>query len=411
MDARIQRAHLLLQQSRFDLAERELRASLSEDPENWLSHAFLAVALMRQGKREESIREARAAIGCEPGVAYAHYVLALCLARGGDRKALAEARASAQRALELEPEDPDHHALVGWMDLDEKRWEDALAGAEKALSLDPEHVDGANLRAQALVKLGRGGEAGATLESALARDPESDSIHANMGWTLLERGQPLRAVEHFREALRLDPQSEWAREGIVEAMKARNPAYRAMLRYFFWMGKLQARTQWLLILGAVFGTRFLRSLAADRPALVPVAYGLTAVYVLFMAASWLARPLFDLLLRFDAFGRQCLSEDQVRASNWLGATLALALAFVAASLATGSRLLLFAALGCLGLCLPLTGLFQVRDPRKRRVHAVIAAGLALCGQGALALPGPQPLLGTIFAGGIVAYSWLANAYK
>jgi Tfp pilus assembly protein PilF len=411
VDARIQKAHLLLQQSRFDLAERELRASLARDPENWLPHALLAVALMRQGRREESVREAREAAGREPGIAYAHYVLALTLSRGGDRKSAAEARDAAGRALELEPGDPDHHVLAGWMDLEEKRWGDALAGAEKALALDPEHVDGANLRAQALVKLGRGSEAGATLESALARDPESDTIHANMGWTLLERGEHRRAVDHFREALRLDPDSEWAREGIVEAMKARNPAYRAVLRYFFWMGKLKGRTQWLLILGAVFGTRFLRSLTAEHPALRPAAFALTALYVLFVAATWLAKPLFDLLLRFDAFGRRCLSEDQVRASNWLGAALALALAFLAASLATGSRPLLFAALGCLGLCLPVTGLFQVRDPGRRRVHAGIAAGLALCGLGALALPGPQPLLGMIFAGGIVAYSWLANAYK
>jgi hypothetical protein len=164
----------------------------------------------------------------------------------------------------------------------------------------------------------------------------------------------------------------------------------------------------------VFGLRFLRSLAADHPSLGPAVLALTILYILVMAASWLASPLFDLLLRFDAFGRLCLTEDQVRGSNLLGATLAVALGFLVASLVAGGEggeLLLTAALGSLALCLPVSRVYQVRDPRKRRVHAGIAAALALCGLGALALPGPQPLLGMLFAGGIVAYSWLANAIK
>lgn len=408
MDARVERARLLIAQSRFDLAERELRGSLAEDPRDWLSHALLSFALLRLERADQALEEARAAIGCRPDASYAHYVHALALLESDRRK---EARAAARQALELDPQDPDHHALLGWIDLGERRWQEALVNAEGGLALDPEHVQCANVRAQALVKLGRGGEAGHTLDATLSRDPESAITHANMGWTLLERGGHRRALEHFREALRLDPEFEWAREGIVEAMKARHFLYRAMLRYFFWMGKLQSKVQWALILGAVFGLRLLRALARANPGLEPFVLAITVAYVVFMAATWLAKPLFDLVLRLDSFGRLCLSEDQVKGSNWLGATLALALAFLVAHLAAPGGPWLTAAAGALALCLPVSGIYQATPGSRRRAHAAYAVGLALVGLGALLLPDQAAKLGAIFALGIVAYTWLANLYK
>jgi Tfp pilus assembly protein PilF len=408
MNPRIQRAQLLFRQSRWDLAEKELRAALADDPEDWLCHAMLSFALLRQEKVQDAVAEAQRAVGHQPDASYAHYVLALAFLDAGKD---AEARAAASRALEIDPADPDYHSLLGWMDLGAKRWSEALANAEKGLALDPEHVQSANVRAQALVKLGRGKEAGDTLGTALAREPESDLTHANMGWTLLEGGDHRKALEHFREALRLDPTSEWAREGIVEAMKARNPLYRGMLRYFFWMGKLQGRMQWVLIIGAVVGLRALRAVARDNPSFEPVATGISVLYILFMAATWLAKPLFDLLLRFDSFGRLCLSEDQVKGSSWLGATLMTAAGLGLAGWLMPNASLVTGALGCLALCLPVSGVYQVRNPKRRRVHAAYATALGAIGFAALALPGEQQALGMVFALGIIAYSWVANLYR
>lgn len=408
MNPRIERAQLLFRQSRWDFAEKELRAALADDPEDWISHAMLAFALLRQEKPQDAVAEARRAVGHGPDASYAHYVLALALLEAGKR---AEARAAAIRALEIDPADPDYHSLLGWMDLGAKRWADALENAEKGLALDAEHVQSANVRAQALVKLGRGREAGLTLDTALAREPESDLTHANMGWTLLENGDHKKALGHFREALRLDPTSEWAREGIVEAMKARNPIYKGMLRYFFWMGKLQGRMQWALIIGAVVGLRALRAMAKENPSFEPIAMGISVLYILFMAATWLAKPIFDLLLRFDAFGRLCLSEDQVKGSNWLGATLLAAAGLSLAGWLLPNGSLVMGALGCLALCLPVSGVYQVRNLQRRRVHAAYAAGLGAVGFAALVLPGEQAALGMIFGLGIIAYSWVANLYR
>ena len=68
-----------------------------------------------------------------------------------------------------------------------------------------------------------------------ARDPDDAFSHANQGWTLLEQGNRKKAMEHFRESLRLDPTNGWAQAGLVEAIKAGNPVYAVMLKYFLWI--------------------------------------------------------------------------------------------------------------------------------------------------------------------------------
>ena len=117
----------------------------------------------------------------------------------------------------------------------------------------------------ALVRLGRKSEAVDTVNYALERDPESGFSHANQGWNCLHQNNPKQALDHFREALRLDPELEYAREGMVEALKARNPVYRAMLSYFLWMGRLSDRYQWGIVIGIYFGSRVLLNFARTYP--------------------------------------------------------------------------------------------------------------------------------------------------
>ena len=159
------------------------------------------------------------------------------------------------------------------------------------------------------------------IATALARNPESAFTHANQGWTLLHQGDHRRAFEHFREALRLDPEIDWARQGIVEAMKARNPLYRPLLGYFLWMSRLSDKAQWAVIIAIYMGPKILNAVAKANPALVPWVAPLVAVILLFVVMTWVADPLFNLMLRLDKFGRLALSREQVVASNWIGACL------------------------------------------------------------------------------------------
>src|SRR5262249_2143492 len=157
-----------------------------------------------------------------------------------------EAEVAIAEAIRLNPLDADYHQLLAGVRYEQRRWPDALAAAQEGLRLDPEHVGCNNMRALALVKLGRQGEPGRTPEPSLARDPDNAMTHANMGWALLEKAETAKSLDHFREALRLDPELEWARAGIVEALKARYLIYRWILHYFLWMQKLSHKAQWAI---------------------------------------------------------------------------------------------------------------------------------------------------------------------
>ena len=325
MSAHLARAQLLLAQSRPADAEREAMLALAEQPDDTSALALLALSRSEQRKGPEALAAAETAIGLQPDNPYLHYVRALALHRL-DRDD--DARAAIGEALRLNAEDEDYFSLLSSIELARRNWPGALAAAEQALALNPEHVNAANLRAMALVRLGRKEEAAATVEFALHRAPENAFSHANQGWNCLHRNDPKKAQEHFREALRLEPDLEYARQGMLEALKARNPVYRGMLAYFLWIGRLSTRLQWAFIIGIFFGGRLVRGLATSQPQLGWVLWPLLGLFYAFVYLSWTAGPMFNLMLRFDRFGRHVLSRDQRIASNWFGAAF-------------------FAALGCL----------------------------------------------------------------
>src|SRR5262249_4777977 len=234
----------------------------------------------------------------------------------------------------------------------------------------PEHAGCTNLRAMVLVQLGRKEEAAQALGSALAKDPENAVTHANQGWALLHRGDHLGALEHFREALRIDPELEWARARIAEALKARYLIYRMMLRFFLWMGRQSTVAQWVVILGFVFGRRVLAGLARSNPALAPFLWPLLMLTFAFLLLTWIASPLFNLLLRLNRFGRLALSREQRIASNWIGGCFLLAAAFFVADTVHGTLLTEIGMVYFGLLLLPLAGTFAQPPGNPRRLMAV-----------------------------------------
>ncbi len=417
----LQRALLLLQQSRHEQAEGELRQALAHEPQDAYPHALLALCLTQREKFEDATAEAQQAIHLAPDFPFAHYAHARVLY---DRNHYPEARAAIEEAIRLDSTDADYFALLAMIHFDEKRWPEALAAAEQGLQFDSEHIGCTNLRAMALVKLGRRAEAGATIDAALARNPDNATTHANQGWTLLEKGEARKALEHFREALRLDPENDWARRGIIEALKARNLIYAAMLKYFFWMSKLSRRAQWGIVLGGYFGSRLLGAVADSYPGLAPWVLPLRIFYVAFAVLTWTAYPVFNLLLRLNRFGRLALTPQQTVESNWVGASLLLALISLGGCLVQGFGSPWVMSLAVFGLLLlPVSGLFRCAHGWPRQTMLAVVAVLALIGGSAIALiwaaardgnryvettaNNAFSLLG-LFALGILASSFLAN---
>ncbi|MFL6291814.1 MAG: tetratricopeptide repeat protein [Thermoanaerobaculia bacterium] len=400
----LERSTLLLEQGRYDLAEKELRRQLTEDHQDALAHALLAFCLMKQERLPEAEREAREAVALAPDAGFSHFHLGQVL---DHRDRLVPAAAAFQEAIRLDPEDADYPAALASIRVQQRRWDEAMAAVEQGLELDPDHAGCTNLRALILTHTGKTGEAHSTLDDALARDPENAFTHANRGWTLLRESRPKEAIEHFREALRLEPSFEYARIGIVEAMKARNPIYRPILRFFLWLGSLQGRSQMWLILGLFFGARLLRLVARSQPSLAPFLYPVLFLYMAFVLLTWVADPLFNLLLRLDRFGRLALSREQVRASNWFGGVLGLALAALVAGLATGSEMLLLVALGAGALILPVTAVFRCRPGWPRQTMAGYTALLVVLMALALWVDEISAFLGIALIGAVLS-TWIGS---
>lgn len=293
---------------------------------------MLALCLLELERFGPATEHAELAVGQAPDWDFAHYALARVWAeRNRDERALA----AIDEALRLDPEDPDYCAFKAGVLARGESWPEVLAWSDRGLALDAEHVGCQNLRALALGRLGLARERGESLAQALAARPDDPTTHANHGWMRLERGDVEGALESFREALRLDPSNEWAREGIVSAMKAKNPVYRGMLAYFFWMSRLSPRTRWMVVLGGVFGHRLVRAAAESNPALAPWLLPVTAAYLLFLFLTWTADPLFDLLLFLSRDGRLALVKEERVAAAALGAVLFVAALLVPGALARG----------------------------------------------------------------------------
>ena len=315
----------------------------------------------------------QAAIHLAPDQFLPHYALAVVLHR---RRLLREARAAIGEAIRIDPYSSSAFATLASIEVTAKRWSEAVAAAEKGLEHDPDDRECTNMRAIALVKLGRQGEAAAAIEAALARDPDDAVTHANLGWALLHEGEAKQALGHFREALRLEPELEWARAGIVEALKARNFLYRWMLKWFLWMSRFNTSVQIALVLGILVGQQLLVRVINAVPVLEPLFWPIVILYLGFAWLTWCAPALFNLLLRLDQFGRYALSSEQKMASNFVGFSLLIALLLVIADAARGLPGSWLFAIPFVLLVIPIAATFNCHGG-PRWLMAAVTVGIAL----------------------------------
>ena len=137
MGVNLQRAQVLFEQFRLDLAEKELRLELTVEPDNPLAHALLALCLAQREAYDEAQAESEQAIHLAPDLAFPHYVRASVLRERENRR---EAHLSLAEAVRIDPGRPDHFALLALLRLDERNWKAAVEASEKGLALDTEHV-------------------------------------------------------------------------------------------------------------------------------------------------------------------------------------------------------------------------------------------------------------------------------
>jgi len=425
MNPHFERARVLLTQHRPELAERELRLALADEPDQPVYQALLALCLRDLRRNSAALTEARNAIANGPDLPLAHYAHACVLDAVDELPAALDALAE---AIRLDPEDADYHALRASLFLQMENPDSALRAADEGLAHDPTNTDCATMRSRALLLLGRKSEAASAAQHALEQDPDNAHSHASAGWIKLQQGRYDEAAEHFAEALRRQPGMEWARLGMLESLRARRFLYRPILRYFLWLERSSSRIKWPLIIGVILIIRVARAISP----------WLVVPLLAFVYLTWTAKPIFNLLLRLDKFGRMVLTRDERRATNIIAVLLLAAVAsFVAAAVTVDDNLsdsatltgtvgslieglaehrTPFLSLGILfaAMVMPVAGTYETKWRRKRVILGAYTIGLFLALPLAIllamaGLDGVATALVGLFVIGFIAFLWIAQA--
>lgn len=366
---RFARARVLLEQSRYDLAAREVMARLADDPDDPEGHILLALCQhnLNDPKADET---ARWAVSLAPNEDRAHFVYSLTQWKRGH---LDEAERAIRRAIELNSWNAGYFGQLAAIDVSRYRWTEALKSADEGLAIDPDNETCLNLRAAALTKLGRHAEAATTLEGTLEKHPEDAFSHANRGLTLLHENEPRKAIEHFRESLRLNPNSEWAKEGLLEALRAKSWFYRRVLQFFLWLSRFPPRVQFGLIIGMLVAVRILGAIGKQWPAAAPYFNVLIFGYCGFVAATWFAKHIMNVLLMFNADGRLILDRGQKWISGICAALVLVVLALAAIAIVDRDDAYGLGALTVFLFAVHFASAFQIPFGRYRSIGILVSA--------------------------------------
>lgn len=395
--------------------------------------------LLSDGERAEALARLDVILREEPWQGPLFALRGLICAETGD---LDQAGDATRHAREISPDHPFVHFAVAAVALQQGSVRDAIMAAQAAQQLSPEYADAALLEARARAQLGQWERVRAIASTVAEREPENEEAallaaiatdvardgnldperwrrlgerfplnpiaRAGSGWTRLNAGQIRAARAEFEQALAMDPSLSWAKEGLATALKARNPVYALLLRFFLWFGRLQPRTRTLILVGGFLGYHWLRRAASLHPELRPFILPLLVLYLAFVVLSWLADPLMNLLLMARPEGRRLLDADQQRSAVLVGCCLALGVALGVGGAVSDQPRVALAGLG-VGLASFATAAAGTRQGRRRtQFYAMAAAAVAASLGSAVA---PESMAGALLLGAVlctVAVTWISN---
>jgi predicted Zn-dependent protease len=140
--------------------------------------------------------------GFAPDSAAAYLVSARMLLR---REYLPVAQQFAQKSLELDPNLPLAHELLGEIALAGNHLDVAIDELEKERARNPLEASVYDRLGDAYVRSARYDEAQRTLQEAILLQPNSTGPYILLGKTLLKKADPLAAATYLEHAVQLDP--------------------------------------------------------------------------------------------------------------------------------------------------------------------------------------------------------------
>jgi tetratricopeptide (TPR) repeat protein len=162
------------------------------------------VALHRAGRFAEALASFDAALALEPNSAELSNSRGNALRR---LKRLPEALASYERAIALSPQLAAAWNNRGLVLQAVRRFDEAAASYRRALELQPQLAEGYNNLGTVECELGRPAAALLSFRQALELEPRLRGVHANLGNALRDLGRPAEALAEHELAVREDPRA------------------------------------------------------------------------------------------------------------------------------------------------------------------------------------------------------------
>ncbi len=255
-----ERAEQQLRLGHTDGAIEGLRQLLSLDPDLGRAHALLGICLLTKRRLEAAHHEIGLALTLDPEDALTRYAAAEVLMA---QRRFREAEGHVQALLAIDATVPAYHRTQARLyDLTERQ-DARLAALDKALEMDPEDPETLSDLAECWLERNDLERAEALSDEALRLAPESPDAHTAKGRLCLRRDRVEEAREHALQALRADPGDLGALQ-LIAAVKARkSPLLGLWWRYNSWMTTLGATRSILVLLGAFLVYRILTIATQD----------------------------------------------------------------------------------------------------------------------------------------------------
>jgi tetratricopeptide (TPR) repeat protein len=405
IDVLIDRARNLISMKRHEQAIQELNKVLTVEPSNYSALTLITACYIQLNDEIKTDEYTQKLLAAAPDSGLSYYYRAIYLNR--IEKEL-ESETMIRKAIELEPWDADFFGFLSAIYIDRKKWETALEYANEGLNADPENTACLNYRTICLTKLNRKEELLSSIEETLAQNPEDAYTHANVGWSKLETRNFAEAKAHFMEALKINPDNYHAKEGMKEAIRAKNPLYRFFMNYQFWIAKQQGKAQWMFILGMYFGTKFIAGLASKYP----IFWAVYVPLMFFAYLTWIIEPFANIFLRFDSFGKYALDNDEKLSANITAFCLLIAIVSVVLYFSLDNSIFLYLSIYSITVVVPLSRFYMMSERKRVGLMTYYTFGLAAVGLLALIIcffnEGAGITIGIAYFIGFVAYQWISN---
>jgi tetratricopeptide (TPR) repeat protein len=379
MGKHLDRAEILLELDKYDLAEQELRQEIAENPDSDLAHGSLGRCLINQRKLgTETLEIVEYALSLNPENDWLHYLLAVYWHMKGE---FDRAQTAIGVSIELDPnvslyfdtlarilfdrgndrfKTHTRRALliifiasrgvllpiaVGILAICKGYWirsylQPVFIPLEKSLSFDPEYLSAINLQTQLLIQTHRFHRALTSSLNALQADPSDDTAHKLHAQILLRVGKYSAARDHFQSSLRLDPSSAESKAGLLEATRSQFWIY-PWVSITNWRGILVMMIAFTIAVAMGISTIWFKSENAS-------VFFICLIFTPFVCVSLAAKPIFNLFLQLNPRNKlliaNSISVQQVIFGNYIAsliiATISLTYFFSGLSVVLNNELIL-----------------------------------------------------------------------